>query len=263
MKLGIARKLALLLAAVGVLASGLTGLYAYQTSRQLLVESAQERLLTSTQVLARRITLSRQEITRNLEVIARLPATLAVLQRADAEQVRQLATLFERMMSANPSYFQIRLISASDHGLERVRVDRQGDLPVEVQGDDLQEKGHFPYVAETLQLKAGEFYLSQIAVNHERGTYAGLDQPALQLATPLIGVNNRNLKTFEVSLDTTLALRAQVGPERIIVTESGIRSREDVLRMGAAGVSTFLVGEAFMRAPEPGQALAELFFPAP
>ena len=86
---------------------------------------------------------------------------------------------------------------------------------------------------------------------------------ALQLATPLIGVNNRNLKTFEVSLDTTLALRAQVGPERIIVTESGIRSREDVLRMGAAGVSTFLVGEAFMRAPEPGQALAELFFPAP
>ena len=86
---------------------------------------------------------------------------------------------------------------------------------------------------------------------------------ALQLATPLIGVNNRNLKTFEVSLDTTLALRAQVGPERIIVTESGIRSLEDVLRMGAAGVSTFLVGEAFMRAPEPGQALAELFFPAP
>ena len=86
---------------------------------------------------------------------------------------------------------------------------------------------------------------------------------ALQLATPLIGVNNRNLKTFEVSLETTLALRAQVGAERIIVTESGIRSREDVLRMGAAGVSTFLVGEAFMRAPEPGQALAELFFPAP
>jgi indole-3-glycerol phosphate synthase len=86
---------------------------------------------------------------------------------------------------------------------------------------------------------------------------------ALQLATPLIGVNNRNLKTFEVSLDTTLSLRAQVGSPRIIVTESGIRSRDDVLRMGAAGVGAFLVGEAFMRAAEPGQALAELFFPAP
>ena len=185
MKLGIARKLALLLAAVGVLASGLTGLYAYRTSRQLLVESAQERLLTSTQVLARRITLSRQEITRNLEVLARLPSAVAMLQHPDAAQARQLATLFERMMAANPSYFQIRLISASEHGLERVRVDRQGDVPVEVLDDDLQEKGHYPYVAETLQLHAGEFYLSEIAVNHERGTYAGLDQPALQLATPV------------------------------------------------------------------------------
>jgi indole-3-glycerol phosphate synthase len=85
---------------------------------------------------------------------------------------------------------------------------------------------------------------------------------ALKLTTPLIGVNNRNLKTFEVSLDTTLSLRTQVGPDRIIVTESGIRTRDDVLRMGAAGVGAFLVGEAFMRAPEPGQALAELFFPA-
>ena len=86
---------------------------------------------------------------------------------------------------------------------------------------------------------------------------------ALQLTTPLIGVNNRNLKTFEVSLDTTLSLRARVGSPRIIVTESGIGSREDVLRLGAAGVGAFLVGEAFMRAAEPGQALAELFFPVP
>jgi len=85
---------------------------------------------------------------------------------------------------------------------------------------------------------------------------------ALRLDTPLIGVNNRNLKTFEVSLETTLDLRRQVGSDRIIVTESGIRTRDDVLRMGAAGVGAFLVGEACMRAPEPGQALAELFFPA-
>ena len=85
---------------------------------------------------------------------------------------------------------------------------------------------------------------------------------ALRLDTPLIGVNNRDLKTFEVSLDTTLDLRLLVGSDRIIVTESGIRTRDDVLRMGAAGVGVFLVGEAFMRVPEPGQALAELFFPA-
>jgi indole-3-glycerol phosphate synthase len=82
---------------------------------------------------------------------------------------------------------------------------------------------------------------------------------ALKLQTPLIGVNNRNLKTFEVSLDTTLFLRAQVPADRILVTESGIQTRDDVLRMGAAGVGAFLVGEAFMRASEPGEALAALF----
>jgi indole-3-glycerol phosphate synthase len=82
---------------------------------------------------------------------------------------------------------------------------------------------------------------------------------ALRLKTPLIGINNRNLKTFEVSLDTTLSLRGQVPADRLLVTESGIHSRDDVLRMGAAGVNAFLVGEAFMRAPEPGVALDALF----
>jgi indole-3-glycerol phosphate synthase len=82
---------------------------------------------------------------------------------------------------------------------------------------------------------------------------------ALQLKTPLIGVNNRNLKTFEVSLDTTLTLMRDIPPDRLLVCESGIHSRDDVLRLGAAGVNAFLVGEAFMRADDPGEALAALF----
>ena len=82
---------------------------------------------------------------------------------------------------------------------------------------------------------------------------------ALRLKTPLLGINNRNLRTFEVTLDTTLGLLARVPAERLLVTESGILGPADVQRMRAAGVHAFLVGEAFMRADEPGAALADLF----
>jgi len=82
---------------------------------------------------------------------------------------------------------------------------------------------------------------------------------ALKLRTPLIGVNNRNLRTFEVSVDTTLALKAKVPADRLLVTESGITTKADVTKLREAGVNAFLVGEAFMRAEEPGHALAELF----
>ncbi len=82
---------------------------------------------------------------------------------------------------------------------------------------------------------------------------------ALQLATPLIGINNRNLRTFETRLETTLDLLPRIGPERIVVTESGILAPADVERMRLAGVHAFLVGEAFMRAADPGAELARLF----
>jgi len=82
---------------------------------------------------------------------------------------------------------------------------------------------------------------------------------SLRLTTPLVGVNNRNLRTFEVTLETTLGLLADVPADRLLVTESGILARADVQRMRAAGVHAFLVGEAFMRAPDPGAALAGLF----
>ena len=82
---------------------------------------------------------------------------------------------------------------------------------------------------------------------------------ALKLKTPLLGINNRNLRTFEVSLDTTLTLKNKVPADKLLVTESGILSAADVQRMRGEGVHAFLVGEAFMRAPEPGEALAALF----
>jgi indole-3-glycerol phosphate synthase len=82
---------------------------------------------------------------------------------------------------------------------------------------------------------------------------------ALGLSTPLIGINNRNLRTFETRLDTTLALLPAIGAGRIVITESGILAPADVARMRAAGVDAFLVGEAFMRAADPGAELARLF----
>ena len=84
-------------------------------------------------------------------------------------------------------------------------------------------------------------------------------QRALRLTTPLVGINNRNLRNFEVSLDTTLDLLKEVPADRLLVTESGIATRADVQRLRDAGVHAFLVGETFMRADEPGEALAELF----
>ena len=84
-------------------------------------------------------------------------------------------------------------------------------------------------------------------------------QNALQLKTPLLGINNRNLKTFETRLETTLDLLGRVPKDRLVVTESGILASADVARMRKAGVNAFLVGEAFMRAPEPGAALSALF----
>ncbi|WP_349617723.1 indole-3-glycerol phosphate synthase TrpC [Azotobacter salinestris] len=84
---------------------------------------------------------------------------------------------------------------------------------------------------------------------------------ALQLETPLIGINNRNLHTFEVSLETTLDLLPKVPRDRLVVTESGILNRADVELMEVSGVYAFLVGEAFMRAEKPGAELRRLFFP--
>jgi indole-3-glycerol phosphate synthase len=82
---------------------------------------------------------------------------------------------------------------------------------------------------------------------------------ALELKTPLLGINNRNLRSFETRLETTLDLLPRVPAGRLVVTESGIGAPQDVARMRASGVHAFLVGEAFMRAADPGAALAQLF----
>lgn len=105
---------------------------------------------------------------------------------------------------------------------------------------------------EEIALGLGMAVLAEV---HDRSEL----EAALALQTPLIGINNRNLRSFETRLETTLELAAAVPEGRIVVAESGISSPADVERLRAAGVGAFLVGEAFMRSPDPGAALARLF----
>ncbi len=106
-----------------------------------------------------------------------------------------------------------------------------------------------------LEAQAHELGMAVLVEVHDG---AELDR-ALRLKTPLVGINNRNLRTFEVTLDTTLGLLKHVPADRLLVTESGILAKGDVKRLRDANVHAFLVGEAFMRAPDPGLALADLF----
>jgi len=108
---------------------------------------------------------------------------------------------------------------------------------------------------QALEALAFELGMAVLVESHDTTELA----TALQLKTPLQGINNRNLRSFEVSLDTTLALLPQIGGERVVVTESGILAPVDVARMRSHGVNAFLVGEAFMRAADPGAELARLF----
>lgn len=201
MKFGLAFRLGLLLTVIGILAAGVTGYYAYEVSRDLLIRSAKNELLTSTKVLARRVAVTREEISRNLQELANHPASIVALRKHDPAAEQRLATLFELMMAANPRYFEVRLISADDHGMERVRVDRDGDRLVRVTGDDLQEKGHFAYVYDTLKLPAGRTFMSRIVINHESGAHSGLGQPTVILAMPVVDPKGGTLGVVVINVD--------------------------------------------------------------
>jgi indole-3-glycerol phosphate synthase len=112
---------------------------------------------------------------------------------------------------------------------------------------------------QELAAAAAEYGLDVLVEVHDR---AELER-ALALSTPLLGINNRDLHSFETSLQTTIGLLPHIPADRVVVTESGIHTSGDVALMRDAGVFSFLVGEAFMRAPEPGDRLRELFFPSP
>nr|WP_286947573.1 diguanylate cyclase [Pseudomonas sp. UBA6718] len=205
MKFGIAFKLGCLLAVFGVLACGLTGYYSYSSSRATLLKAAERDLLTATQVLGRNLRGNIDGVSRDALMLAGIAQGKALAQAPSApirEQAENdLAELFETLMRVHPEYMQIRLISATGHGLEQVRVDRDGEQPVRIPYPGLQEKGHFDYVFDTLRLPPGQVRLSPIVINHELGTHSGVGRPTLHVSTPVAGADGQPSALIVINID--------------------------------------------------------------
>jgi diguanylate cyclase len=205
MKLNIGFKLGFLLAAFGILATSLTGYYFYSSSRNMLTRAAERDLLTATQVVGRNMKIIIDVIAEDAQLLAAIPVTGEVFNSPDelaAERDKKiLADTFSAMLSAHPEYFQIRLISPSQNGLELVRVDRNGKKLTRVSGENLQEKGHYPYVFDTARLARGDIYLSDITINHEKGAHSGLSKPTVTVSTPVITRDGKRHGLIVINID--------------------------------------------------------------
>ena len=173
----IALRLGALLASFSVFAAILAGYYTFDSSRERLQGRAERSLLATTQVLAR-------HMQTGFSTVARDTAFLADAAAVEQDQGR-LADLFKANLQAHPAYLQIRYISASDYGLELVRIDRQGDKLVRVPDVQLQEKSHFPFVFEALSLPDGEVYVSEFGINHEDAAQEAA-VPVFNMASPVV-----------------------------------------------------------------------------
>ena len=177
MKWSIALRLGALLASFSVFAAILAGYYTFDSSRSRLQGRAERALLATTQVLARHMQAGFGTVARDTSFLASVAGT---------EQDRdRLAEIFKANLAAHPAYQQIRYISAKEHGLELVRIDRQGDMLVRAADEALQEKAHFPFVFEALGLAAGQVYVSEFGINHE-GSPEDDALPVFSMASPVV-----------------------------------------------------------------------------
>ncbi|MBN3810329.1 sensor domain-containing diguanylate cyclase [Paraburkholderia sp. Ac-20347] len=201
-KLGLTARLSILLVCIGVLASGATGYSTYQANRRLLMREAERSLLTSTQLLGQRFTAALGDVAADALVLATLPSSVQVaLGDASGPGSTRLKQVFVGFMLQHPEYRQIRLISRSHFGLERVRVARGEHGVMVVPDDDLQEKGQFPYVFDTLIADTGRVYLSQIGL--EGGVASDPDQPVVRIGTPVADTSGNNIGVLVIDVDLT------------------------------------------------------------
>ncbi|MGF6468351.1 diguanylate cyclase domain-containing protein [Paraburkholderia youngii] len=208
---GLTFKLSVLLACIGVLASGATGYYAYRANRTMLVNEAERSLQTSTELLGQRIAVSIDDVAADALVLATMPSSVSVTQTDDGIRPNlgreRLAQVYSSFMLHHPEYLQVRLITRQHHGLELIRFDRDSDGLVRVQGDDLQEKAQFPYVFETLAFSPGRIYTSPISINHEYGTHAAQGRPTLRLGTPIADARGTVVGVVVIDVDLAGMLR--------------------------------------------------------
>ena len=217
MRLSVGLKLGLWLAAFSILSTGLTGYYAYSKSRDMLIAAEEDKLLTATDVLARRFTNSIAQISQDVQFTASLPTVSAIANTTAGQNLplekQRLAEIFSRMLATHPEYFQVRLIGAANFGKELVRVDRDRQGITTLGDAELQEKGHFPYVFEALRVPPGKFYFSAININHEQGAHEGLDKPTLRIAAPVYASTGKvfGVVVFNVDLNGLFgAIRADL-----------------------------------------------------
>lgn len=177
LKRGMALRLAVLLTLFSVLAAVVAGYYIFDSSRARLQGRAEQAMMATTQVLAHQLQLG-------FTSAARDTALLAGVAAIEPDRVL-LASMFQAYLQAKPTSVQVRFISVQDHGLERVRIDRIGNDLVHAREEDLQEKAHFPFVFETLALKAGEVYMSEFGINHE-GAADAEAMPVFSIASPVV-----------------------------------------------------------------------------
>jgi diguanylate cyclase (GGDEF)-like protein len=227
-KFGIGFKLGLLLAAFGILSTSLTASYFYSSSRDMLTRAAERDLLTATQVVGRNMKIIIAVIAEDSQLLAAIPATSNVFGPRDEMSTKRdqnilsdavanvfkstekssterdkkmLADTFAAMLKAHPEYFQIRLISTIQQGMELVRVDRDGEKLTRVSAASLQRREDKPYVTGTLRLARGDIYLSDITINHEEGTHSALNKPTVTVSTPVFSRTGKRLGLIAINVD--------------------------------------------------------------
>ncbi|MEM5343544.1 GGDEF domain-containing protein [Paraburkholderia azotifigens] len=212
MRPGLTFKLSVLLALIGVLASGTTGYYAYRANRTMLVHEAERSLLTSTELLGQRFTVAINDIAADALVLSTMPSAASVAVSDDGTSPGnamrdRLAQVFASFIAQHPEYLQVRLIARNLYGLELIRIDREPGGPVRVQESALQEKRQFAYVFETLALPPGRVYISPIAVNHEHGAHAAEGKPTLRVGTPVADARGEVVGVVVIDVDLASLLR--------------------------------------------------------